>query len=145
MTGRPTKSLEVLKQTIAEEKKKNARRRRQPVGAPGKRINFRSYIHSVFKHIVPKRADKSGTNTISSNAMTVVNDLCTSILDKVCDEIKAMKKNTKTVVVKDKDILASFKLIFPGQLGVHAVSEGVKANVAYEHFKDERDKAKVIK
>lgn len=139
MTGRPTKSLEVLKQKIAEDKKKN-KRRRGPVGAPGKRINFRTYIYSVFKHIVPKRKDGSNANTMSSKAMTVVNDLCDSILEKICDELKDMKKNTKTVVVKEKDILAVFRLIFPGELGKHAVSEGVKANLVFDRHKADKTK-----
>ena len=134
MTGRPTKSLEVLKERMAEEKKKNkGRRHRGKVGAPGMSINFRPHIHMAFKRVMKDKKSKTGQllNTVSSAAMTVINNMCSELLDRVCDELHELKTCDGKSIVKHQNVVSAFKLLFPGELAKHAVSEAVKAVVLY--------------
>lgn len=116
----------------AAKRDKKPKSRASLLSSTKKKIDFRIYIHRVLKIVSPRAENATKMRAISTNAMNVLNDICVSILDNVCSEVKQMKQNTKTVTLNDNDIRSIFQLIFVGDLGKHAVSEAVKAILTYQ-------------
>lgn len=79
------------------------------------------YIYKVLKQIHPD----SG---ISSKAMSIMNSFMNDIFDRIMGEatkLRSLRNNGKTLT--SRDIQTAVRLILPGELAKHAVSEGSKA------------------
>ncbi len=105
-------------------------------------LNFRTYIHRVFQVASPRKGPTDKMRPIGMKAMTVLNDMCVSILEKICARAHALMQNTKTVMFSDNDLNAIFRLIFKGDLGKNAVYESLRANACYDKAMEESKKKK---
>ncbi|XP_002987736.2 late histone H2B.L4 [Selaginella moellendorffii] len=95
------------------------------VSKGGRRIkkkeeSFKSYIYKVLKQVHPETG-------ISSKAMRIMDNFIYDVFDKISAEVSALVKRTSRHTVGATDVQTAVKLLIPGELAKHAVSEGTKA------------------
>jgi histone H2B len=64
---------------------------------------------------------------ISSKAMSIMNSFINDIFEKIATEAAKLARYNKKPTVTSREIQTSVRLILPGELAKHAVSEGTKA------------------
>jgi len=90
--------------------------------------SWNTYVYKVLQQVAP---DVGMTKISMSSINTLVNDA----LHRLGHEASRMVMKDGKKTVGSGDIQTATRLIFPGELGVHAVSEGVKATTAYSSSK----------
>ena len=78
------------------------------------------YIYKVLKQVHPDTG-------ISSKAMSILNSFINDIFEKIATETATLARYTKKPTVTSREIQTAVRLILPGELAKHAVSEGTKA------------------
>jgi len=86
--------------------------------------NWSSYIHKVLKQVHPDTG-------ISKNSMSILNSFCNDIFERICGEAAKLATYNKKSTISSREIQTSCRLILPGELAKHAVSEGTKAITKY--------------
>ena len=118
---------------VVKKKKGRGRPAGGPKGARGdktkarkkrKSESFNSYIYKVLKQVHPDTG-------ISSRAMSVMNSLSNDVFQRVATEASKLAQNNKRPTIISRDIQTAVRLILPGELAKHAVSEGTKAVAKY--------------
>ena len=99
--------------TMAKTVAKTVMKRRAPE-------SFKSYIFKVLKQVHPK-------TRISKKGMTIVNNFVSDTFDKIASEAGKLCRITKRSTMSSRDIQSAIRLVLPGELAKHAVSEGTKA------------------
>ena len=96
----------------------------QALGCPGLPLTPGAcpqiYIYKVLKQVHPDTG-------ISSKAMSILNSFINDIFDKMADETSSLARYNKKPTVTSREIQTAVRLILPGELAKHAVSEGTKA------------------
>ena len=64
---------------------------------------------------------------ISSKAMGILNSFINDIFEKIATEVASLARYNKKPTVTSREIQTAVRLILPGELAKHAVSEGTKA------------------
>eukprot|EP00767_Chilomastix_cuspidata_P000594 gnl/Chilomastix_cuspidata/1158.p1 GENE.gnl/Chilomastix_cuspidata/1158~~gnl/Chilomastix_cuspidata/1158.p1 ORF type:complete len:140 (-),score=62.00 gnl/Chilomastix_cuspidata/1158:37-456(-) len=97
---------------------------------------YHTYIYKILRQVHPDIA-------ISSKAMVVMNSIIADIFERVCAQAGFLARVNKKSTISDKEILSSAKLLIPGDLSRHAVTEGKKALEKFaSSFEDERRRYK---
>jgi histone H2B len=104
--------------TPAEKGDKAARRNRK------RTETFSSYIYKVLKQVHPDTG-------ISRRAMSVMNSFINDIFDRVAGEAGRLSRYSGRQTLSSREIQTAVRLILPGELAKHAVSEGTKAVTKY--------------
>ena len=89
---------------------------------------YKIYIYKVLKQVHPDTG-------ISSKAMSIMNSFINDIFEKIATEAARLARYTKKPTVTSREIQTSVRLILPGELAKHAVSEGTKAVTSAFLFK----------
>ena len=79
-----------------------------------------SDIYKVLKQVHPDTG-------ISSKAMSIMNSFINDIFEKIATEAAKLARYNKKPTVTSREIQTAVRLILPGELAKHAVSEGTKA------------------
>ena len=95
---------------------KKARRRRVQT--------FSIYIYKVLKQVHPDIG-------ISKKAMNIMNSFIHDTFDRVATEGSKLVRFNKRRTLSSREVQSAVKLILPGELARHAVSEGTKAVTKY--------------
>ena len=82
--------------------------------------SYKIYIYKVLKQVHPDTG-------ISSKAMSIMNSFINDIFEKIATEASKLARYNKKPTVTSREIQTSVRLILPGELAKHAVSEGTKA------------------
>ncbi|DBA98545.1 hypothetical protein WJX77_010602 [Trebouxia sp. C0004] len=82
--------------------------------------SYKIYIYKVLKQVHPDTG-------ISSKAMSILNSFIADIFEKVAVETASLARYNKKPTVTSREIQTAVRLILPGELAKHAVSEGTKA------------------
>ena len=82
--------------------------------------SFSIYVYKVLKQV-------HSTTGISSKAMTIMNSFVNDIFERVASEASRLAKYNKKPTVGSREIQTAIRLLLPGELAKHAVSEGTKA------------------
>jgi len=111
------------------EKKEAGKKTAAPAGEKKKRTKARketysSYIYKVLKQVHPDTG-------ISNRAMSILNSFVNDIFERVATEASKLAAYTKKSTISSREIQTSVRLILPGELAKHAVSEGTKAVTKY--------------
>ncbi|XP_054815976.1 probable histone H2B.1 [Prosopis cineraria] len=130
------KPAEEKKSTVAEkappaEKKPKAGKKLPKEGAAAagdkkKKRNKKSietykiYIFKVLKQVHPDIG-------ISSKAMGIMNSFINDIFEKLAQEASRLARYNKKPTITSREIQTAVRLVLPGELAKHAVSEGTKA------------------
>ncbi|VAH48145.1 unnamed protein product [Triticum turgidum subsp. durum] len=64
---------------------------------------------------------------ISSKAMSIMNSFINDIFEKLAGEASKLARYNKKPTITSREIQTSVRLVLPGELAKHAVSEGTKA------------------
>lgn len=89
-----------------------------------RRESYSTYIFKVLKQVHPDTG-------ISGKAMAIMNSFVNDILDKLADEASRLSIIAKRSTITAREIQTVARLMLPGELARHAVSEGTKAVTKY--------------
>ncbi|EER13882.1 histone 2B variant 2, putative [Perkinsus marinus ATCC 50983] len=81
---------------------------------------FNSYIFKVLKQVHPKTG-------ISKKSMMIMNSLVSDTFDRIVSEAGRLCKYSNKGTLSSREIQTAIRLVLPGELAKHAVSEGTKA------------------
>ncbi|CAM0879516.1 unnamed protein product [Alopecurus aequalis] len=81
---------------------------------------YKIYIFKVLKQVHPDVG-------ISSKAMSIMNSFINDIFEKLAGESAKLARYNKKPTITSREIQTSVRLVLPGELAKHAVSEGTKA------------------
>ncbi|KAH0845440.1 histone H2B [Fonsecaea monophora] len=117
------------KAPAAEKKEAGKKTAAAPSGDKKKRGKTRketysSYIYKVLKQVHPDTG-------ISNRAMSILNSFVNDIFERVATEASKLAAYNKKSTISSREIQTSVRLILPGELAKHAVSEGTKAVTKY--------------
>ena len=93
---------------------KGAKRRRR------RRESFSIYIYKVLKQVHPDTG-------MSKKGMSIMNSFINDIFDKVSTEAGKLVRYNKKATLSSREVQTAVRLVLPGELAKHAVSEGTKA------------------
>ncbi|KAF7111332.1 hypothetical protein CFC21_111356 [Triticum aestivum] len=81
---------------------------------------YKIYIFKVLKQVHPDIG-------ISSKAMSIMNSFINDIFEKLAGESAKLARYSKKPTITSREVQTSVRLVLPGELAKHAVSEGTKA------------------
>ena len=99
--------------------KKKRRRRKE---------SYSIYIYKVLKQVHPDTG-------ISSKAMSIMNSFVNDIFERIAAEASRLAHYNKRSTITSREIQTAVRLLLPGELAKHAVSEGTKAVTKYTSSK----------
>ena len=82
--------------------------------------SYNSYIFKVLKQVHPDTG-------ISKKAMSVMNSFINDIESKISEEGGKLARYNKSKTLTSREVQTAVRLLLPGELAKHAVSEGTKA------------------
>ncbi|KAH3678890.1 hypothetical protein WICPIJ_008817 [Wickerhamomyces pijperi] len=85
---------------------------------------YASYIYKVLKQTHPDTG-------ISQKAMSIMNSFVNDIFERIATEASKLAAYNKKSTISAREIQTSVRLILPGELAKHAVSEGTRAVTKY--------------
>ncbi|KAI5826332.1 histone-fold-containing protein, partial [Schizophyllum commune Tattone D] len=81
---------------------------------------YSSYIYKVLKQVHPDTG-------ISNKAMAILNSFVNDIFERIATEASKLAAYSKKSTISSREIQTSVRLILPGELAKHAISEGTKS------------------
>ena len=81
---------------------------------------YKVYLYKVLKQVHPDTG-------VSSKAMSILNSLMNDMFDKIATEASKLARISKKPTITSREIQTAVRLVLPGELAKHAVSEGTKA------------------
>lgn len=88
---------------------------------------FSSYIYKVLKQVHPEIG-------ISQRSMLIMNSFVLDIADRLATEANHLRAYNRKATMSSREIQTAARILFPGELAKHAVSEGTKAVTKYVSF-----------
>jgi len=89
--------------------------------------NFESYASFIYKVLKQVHPDTG----ISTKAMNIMNSFVNDIFEKIAQEAGRLARYNKKHTITSREIQTAVRLLLPGELAKHAVSEGTKAVTKY--------------
>ncbi|NXN89115.1 H2B1A protein, partial [Bombycilla garrulus] len=68
---------------------------------------------------------------ISSKAMSIMNSFVNDMLERLASEASRLAQYSQRATLSSREVQTAVRLLLPGELGKHAVSEGTKAVTKY--------------
>ena len=118
-SGKAAKKAGKAQKSIAKGDKKKKRRRKE---------SYSIYIYKVLKQVHPDTG-------ISSKAMSIMNSFVNDIFERIAAEASRLAHYNKRSTITSREIQTAVRLLLPGELAKHAVSEGTKAVTKYTSSK----------
>ena len=108
------KTAAAAKKTAKSPKKVGGKKSRKRVES------YSSYIYKVLKQVHPNTG-------ISKRGMSIINSFVNDIFERLALEASKLSRYTKKSTLSSRELQTAVRLILPGELSKHAVSEGTKA------------------
>ena len=86
--------------------------------------SYSIYIYKVLKQVHPDVG-------ISSKAMSIMNSFVNDLFERIASEASRLAKYNSKATISSREIQTAVRLLLPGELAKHAVSEGTKAVTKY--------------
>ncbi|GAB9462638.1 Histone h2b [Globisporangium polare] len=116
---------------MAKTPSKKAAKTPAKVGAKGgkgkgkKRVeSYSTYIYKVLRQVHPETG-------ISKRGMSIMNSFINDIFERIASEAGKLSRYNKKSTLSSREIQTAVRLMLPGELAKHAVSEGTKAVTKY--------------
>lgn len=93
-----------------------------------KPLSYGIFLYRVLKQVHPDVK-------ISSNAISICNSFCNDIFERLASEASKLTKLAKHHTMSSREIQTAVRLLLPGELAKHAISEGTKAVTKYQASK----------
>ena len=72
---------------------------------------------------------------ISSKAMSIMNSFVNDLFERIASEASRLAHYSKRSTLSSREVQTAVRLLLPGELAKHAVSEGTKAVTKYTSAK----------
>ncbi|KAL4079604.1 histone-fold-containing protein [Scleroderma citrinum] len=108
-TKKATKTAAAATGADGEKKKRKVRKE-----------TYSSYIYKVLKQVHPDTG-------ISNKAMAILNSFVNDIFERIATEASKLASYSKKSTISSREIQTAVRLILPGELAKHAISEGTKS------------------
>ena len=118
MAKTPSSSSKSATKSSTKKTTDNKKRRRRRIET------FSSYIYKVLKQVHPDVG-------ISRRAMNIMNSFVNDTFDRLANEALRLSRYANRATLTSREIQTSVRLLLPGELAKHAVSEGTKAIQKY--------------
>merc|ERR1712025_1112236 len=105
--------------TKGDKKKKKKGKRKE---------SYAIYIYKVLKQVHPDTG-------VSSKAMSIMNSFVNDLFEGIAAEASKLAHYNKRSTITSREIQTAVRLLLPGELAKHAVSEGTKAVTKYTSSK----------
>lgn len=102
-----------------ESGEKKARRHKKPNYA-----SYGTYIYKVLKQVHPETG-------ISKKSMSIMDSFVHDIFERLASESARLARYSKRHTITSRELQTAVRLVLPGELARHAVSEGTKAVTKY--------------
>ncbi|GAA6002125.1 histone H2B family protein [Rhodotorula paludigena] len=112
-TGGKGPAKKAVKKTVGDGDGKKKKRK-------ARKETYSSYIYKVLKQVHPDTG-------ISNKAMLILNSFVNDIFERIASEASKLASYNKKSTISSREIQTSVRLILPGELSKHAISEGTKA------------------
>ena len=111
--------------------KKAEKRAGKKAGRPagGKRRKKRKESYSIYIYKVLKQVHPD--TGISSKAMSIMNSFVNDVFERIAGEASRLAHYNKRSTISSREVQTAVRLLLPGELAKHAVSEGTKAVTKY--------------
>ncbi|XP_042649060.1 uncharacterized protein LOC116962866 [Tyto alba] len=124
VAGRVARQLQDLgrqgsKKAVTKTQKKGDKKRRKT-----RKESYSIYVYKVLKQVHPDTG-------ISSKAMGIMNSFVNDIFERIAGEASRLAHYNKRSTITSREIQTAVRLLLPGELAKHAVSEGTKAVTKY--------------
>ncbi|XP_031552179.1 histone H2B, gonadal-like [Actinia tenebrosa] len=106
------------KAALGDKKKRRSKRKE----------SYAIYIYKVMKQVHPDTG-------ISSKAMSIMNSFVNDVFERIAGEASRLAHYNKKSTITSREIQTAVRLLLPGELAKHAVSEGTKAVTKYTSSK----------
>ncbi|XP_063057744.1 late histone H2B.L4 [Engraulis encrasicolus] len=93
-----------------------------------RRETYGVYIYKVLKQVHPDTG-------ISSRAMSIMNSFVNDVFERIAIEASRLAQYNKRSTITSREVQTAVRLLLPGELAKHAVSEGTKAVTKYTSSK----------
>ena len=117
--GKKVEVVKSAKKAPASGKKSTRRKRKE---------SYAIYIYKVLKQVHPDTG-------ISSKAMSIMNSFVNDVFERIAGESSRLAVYNKKSTISSREIQTAIRLLLPGELAKHAVSEGTKAVTKYTSSK----------
>ncbi|XP_060938871.1 histone H2B-like [Limanda limanda] len=111
------------KKAVAKAPGKGGKKRRK-----SRKESYAIYVYKVLKQVHPDTG-------ISSKAMGIMNSFVSDIFERIAGEASRLAHYNKRSTITSREIQTAVRLLLPGELAKHAVSEGTKAVTKYTSSK----------
>ncbi|KAH0826924.1 histone H2B [Lanmaoa asiatica] len=81
---------------------------------------YSSYIYKVLKQVHPETG-------ISNKGMMVLNSFVNDLFERIASEASKLASYSKKSTLSSREVQTAVRLILPGELAKHAISEGTKS------------------
>jgi len=92
-----------------------------------KKKNFTSYSSFIYKVLKQVHSDAA----ISTKAMEIMNSFVQDVMEQIATEAGRLSKINKKSTLGSREIHTACRLVLPGEIAKHAISEGTKATEKY--------------
>ena len=116
----PTKGS---KTAVTKAQKKDGKKRKR-----SRKESYSIYVYKVLKQVHPDTG-------ISSKAMGIMNSFVNDIFERIASEASRLAHYNKRSTITSREVQTAVRLLLPGELAKHAVSEGTKAVTKYTSSK----------
>ena len=103
-------------------------RKKGSKGSKRRKESYAIYIYKVLKQVHPDTG-------VSSKAMSIMNSFVNDIFERIAAEASRLAHYNKRSTITSREIQTAVRLLLPGELAKHAVSEGTKAVTKYTSSK----------
>merc|ERR1712116_26382 len=90
--------------------------------------SYAIYIYKVLKQVHPDTG-------VSSKAMSIMNSFVNDLFERIAAKASKLAHYNKRSTITSREIQTAVRLLLPGELAKHAVSEGTKAVTKYTSSK----------
>jgi len=120
-SGKAAKKAGKAQKAISKGDKKANRKK-------SRKESYAIYIYKVLKQVHPDTG-------VSSKAMSIMNSFVNDIFERIAAEASRLAHYNKRSTITSREIQTAVRLLLPGELAKHAVSEGTKAVTKYTSSK----------
>ena len=90
--------------------------------------SYSMYVYKVLKQVHPD-------TSVSSKATGIMNSFVNDIFERIAGKASRLMHYNKHSTITSREIQTAMRLLLPGELAKHAVSEGTKAVTKYTSSK----------
>lgn len=118
------KSVPVTEKKVAKKSMPSSTGPEKSVKKKKRSESYAIYIYKVLKQVHPETG-------ISSKAMSIMNSFVADLFERIAAEASKLATYNQTKTLTSREIQTAVRLLLPGELAKHAVSEGTKAVTKY--------------